>query len=957
MGANRPEEAYSVLVRDQRLMNSIAGQALLGDALASIAERSGNSGVLDLATLEAELQDHPESPVLLAAAGRTALVQGDTARAREFGERLSRAEAARAAVASVRFAERLHDVDATVAEAIIDRVAQTGEQPLEIAAAATGMAALGRPDEARALIEQRSQGATGPAAQAWNFARIQLANTIDDQQSLQELARLSEAGASDPRVQMEILSGSAVWNDEALTSQVIGRLRDAQGDDASDWRVFEARRLLADSDNPEAARNAAALFEPIFRSETGRRSTRNMLLAADAFARLNNTESELQALGYAADGDNPLAALPRLIDRLQATGNSERAAQRLRQFVEMGNVPTGTRIVRHQLLERQGMRDLAMRDIAALAEAGEPTYVLRNAVLTRPMGSSTPLTDAERAALDADLSPQGQVYASQLLARVGRYEDGLARLESFPETSELGSRTLVIARYMGDHGHLDEALTLLVEHAKANDDADAWMEAATLLVGANRVPEAIDLLDDAVAAMPDNRAVANFAASLRGDVGVDTFDRMARFTVSSGERTEATDGLKELAAICQRYLDKEITAAEAASDLEAVSRNRATLYPVWPLLIAAHEQQGDPASAAQAARAAVDALPGDYRVVRDATQLLMKLGQYQEALGLAGTWLSLAPDPESRAQAEIALGYCEYIRGNAQRATSLLEPRLDMLMADIATNGPAIRALAEALVTTNRMERAEEILKDLATSDTQWAAFMASIAASAPSSQANIERASRWLEQVTPQLTNDKQGAAYLASAWMALRELTGENEYAARAISVAQTAIQNGVDSWELQTALATAQHAQGNYRQAVEAYERALDLVGVRIPGLLNNAAWLYTAELGEHAKAVATAQEAVESAQAAGNPREQRAVFHHTLGVAQLASGNASAALATFEAGLQLADTPSLHLGRVEALLAANRRTEATAEFGRLRPTDQWTEANQLRYRNLQKVLGSG
>lgn len=162
---------------------------------------------------------------------------------------------------------------------------------------------------------------------------------------------------------------------------------------------------------------------------------------------------------------------------------------------------------------------------------------------------------------------------------------------------------------------------------------------------------------------------------------------------------------------------------------------------------------------------------------------------------------------------------------------------------------------------------------------------------------------------------------------------------------------------AWPLESILATALEAKGEFSPAVASYERALSMSGARPPALLNNAAWLLTSELGEHGRAIALASEAVSSSNVPSISRSDRAVFHHTLGAAQLASGDAEAALGTFDRGLALAQTPSLTLGRIEALLAASRRSEATEAFGRLRPGETWTPTQQSRYEALKLVLGAG
>lgn len=959
LSEGRPTDALSVLNRDEGLRMSAGGAELFGDALASMLEAGGTLSDEDAGTLDGYLAKNPDNPILLAAIGRGALVRGDTDRARELAQRLAGSEAAQAAIAAVRFAASLQAVDAELAEAVIDRVAVTATSPRQVAAAAIGMAEIGQFDQARDLVERRAGSGESGSAHEWNLARIKLANAIADTQSLETLEQVSAANASDPRVQIEILNATAIWADRERAGQVIARLREAQGEAGLDWRIFEASRQLESDDSIETANGVAVLLEPVLTSARGKRDTRAMLIAADAFERNGTVDSELQALASAADGNDPLAALPRLINRLQGLGRSTDAAARLRQFVEYGNVPPESRAMRLQLLQRQGMHDEAARDVEALASANYPQYILLAGVGSRPRGSSVPLTEREIQSLEAELTPQGEIYAAQLLARVGRLDDGLARLEALPASSEAGSRAIIIAQFLSDEGRSEQALAYLTRHAETSNNPDAWTEAARMLVGQKRIDEAIALLDRAATALPGNASIAEFRNSVDPDSGASPFDRMARFTVSAADREDANESMKELGAIAKRYVTGELDTNQTAQALDALSKRRATYYPLWPLLIAVYRQLDLPDQAIQAARDAMASIPGDPRPARDATQLMLELGLFEEALGVAGRWRSMADDDDeqSRAEADMALGIAEYHRDNVDRALGLLQPQLDRMLQDVESHEMAVRSLAEALTVADRMDEAEGILLPLAQDSTRWAAFMASVAAVAPDTQANTDRASKWLEMLTPLLSGHIEGTFNTASSWMTLYERTKDIAYADRVVALAQAAERSDTSSWQLTAILATALEAKGEPSPAVAAYERALTLAGARIPVLLNNAAWLLTSELGEHGRAVAMAREAVAFSNVPNFPRADRAIFHHTLGSALLASGDHAAALRAFDDGLGMADTPALRLGRIEALLAANRRTEASESFGRLRPNDSWTPSQQIRYEYLGKILGSG
>lgn len=943
---------------DPRIINLPGGAALFGEAAAQVVESGRDTASAGAANLILTLlEGNQESPVLLAAAGRLALERGEHERARELANRLNQTDASQAAISAVRFAAGLESVDAGLARAVVDRISQTAETPAEVAAASTGLAVLDYPDEAWDLLEQRAADGGG-STQQWAMARVQLATVIGDERSLDTLEEVSASRADDAQVHIEILGSSAIWSDPARVDPIIARLREAQGEDALEWRVFEARRFLERDETEQSATNATQLLGEVFQSERGKRNTQAMLLAADAYERTGQLDLELDALGFAADGNEPLSALPRLINRLQTTGRANDATARLRQFVNIGDVSPELRAVRLQLLQRQGMRSEADRDIDALAAAGYPQYILRAGVASREGGADAELRPDEEEALEADLAPQDEVTAARLLALVGRFDEGLARLEALPATSDAGKREIVVARFLAEHGRDELALERLTEQAERSGDADLWEEAAGMLIGMNRADDALALLDRAVRALPESASLANFRASIDPDSGSPIFDRMARFAMSAAQEENTDDGMRALGRILTRYSDGQIDVAQAAAELDELSSRRATLYPIWPLLIAAHQHLEQPDQAVLRARNAMAALPGDPRPARDATRLLLDLGRFEDVVGVADRWRSMADNPETLADAEIALGVAEFYRGNVRRAIGLLEPHTERMLANPDGNRLALRTFTEALTMDDRMARAEEILGTLLQQDATWADFMASLAAVAPASPANTDRAVRWLDTVTPVLAGQPEGTATLASSWLGLGAKSGDTQYAMRAIELARSVHGTTGDSWSLRAMEAQALEAVGDYADAVASYERALEMVGQGVPVLLNNAAWLLTNRMDEHERAISMAREAIRLSQASGHSRPHRANFHHTLGVAMLGSGDAEGALGVFDQGLELAaGSPSLRLGRMEALIALDRLGDARRTLDRLRPDENWSESQMTRLEHLQKVLGAG
>lgn len=955
LSQGRAAETLSLMRQDSALIELPGGAELFGDAWASTVEATTDSALSDARALDGALEANPENPVLLSAAGRGALVRGDAPRARELAQRLAQSEAAAAAVSAVRFARALRPTEPDLADAILRRVAETAKTPRQVAAASLELAEMGQPQIARDLIERHASA--GGYETEWVQVRLDLADAIGDTKALSDIDELTKANTGDARVHQRALGGRVIWTDPQLVSTVIGRLRDAQGEDGIDWRLFEARRLLEADPSPAAANAAAALLTNVIANERGRRHTRAMLIAAEAFSRAGPLESELRALEYAADGDNPAEALPRLIDRLQQLGRSAAAQDRLRQFVALGTLPPNLRQVRIELLSRQGMADLAAQDIAALASSGEPEGVLRAALLRRPAGTDLPLNEAELRALEAVRSPAGVVLAARVLARANRLEEGLERLAELPLESDAGQRTLIVAGLLSQQGLFDRALTVLTEAAQAGGPAEVWMEAARLLVGARRLDEAKSLLDRAVSALPENAALAGFRSALDNQSQTSELRRMALFAMSAGTLDGAGEPAGELGALARRYVEGATDAAGLALALEALSQRRATYYPVWPLLMATYNELGQPERAAGAALTAVNAMPADPRPTRDAAEILLSMGRFDEAVGMAGTWASRASSPDDKALADMLRGVAEFRRGNTTRALTALSPHAARLVAEPQRLYQPLEAYAHALVVEGRMSEAHDILMPLAQNEPQWARLMASIPADAPVTPENTRHATQWLEALTPLLAGDASGTAAIASSWLTLMARTGDSALAYRVVELATQAQETSASGWQLQALLASSYEALGQPAEAVNAYERSLTLAAQPIAALLNNAAFLLTKDLSQHTKAVAMARQAVDLSKNDGSPVSDQATYHHTLGTALLGAGDAQNALQVFDQGLVLIDTPSLRLGRVEALVAAGRKTEAGEAYRRLTPNDTWTASQRERYHSIGVMLGSG
>lgn len=940
---NRPREALSVFTTDPALVELPDGPELFGDAWAGAIEASDDPGAIDTTVIADALAANPDNPVLLAAIGRAALAAGDVDRAREMARRLLEADAAQAAIAVMRFARRLRAADEDLADRLAGSVAGTATTPTQVLAVATDLALRGLGERAMTTIDLAAQADTQAARIQWDLARLDVAGLVGGEPALGLMAELSKRYEDDERVQARILETQAAWTNLDLVAVVVGRLQEIQGEEATEWRIYEARRRLEANRGEAAAESAALLLGDVVRSAEGQRSTTAMLTAAEAFRRLNDTTSELEVLEFAVQGDDPARAMPVLIDRLQTLGRSDQARRRLVQFLGFTDIPPQIRRQRATLLQRQGMPAQAAEDIATLARVGGPEDVLSAALLRRRQDPQLPLNEAERKALQADLSPSGLVSAARLLSLLGRVDEGLELLARLPQRSPVGSRPIITARYLHDAARTDGAVALLTEYAGSGGGAQAWIEAARLLVSAGREADARDLLARAAEALPQDASIGAFAQALDTGERMPLVRRLALFASTTEGLGAAPDELAGLGELSGRYVRGELDTAAYAAALEELLDRRAGLYSAWRLLLAARLELGQPERAVAAARAAVEALPADARPARDASLLMLDLNRHADAAAMAATWRQRAPDADARAAADLVAGVAEYRRGQPQRALALLEPHADRVLASPAANEPALLALTASLARVGDIDRAARMLWDLHAQDPAWGYTIATVAAAVaqaePPSPQRLAVAADWLDRLGSQLTADAAGAASLASAWLALAGAMEGDTANQRVVAIADRAAGGQAETWQLRAMQAQALSALGEHARAVESYQEAIGLAPEPQTDLLNNAAYLLTTRLGEHARAVELATRAVTIAADDRWPAQRRAAYLDTLATALLANQQPQRALDTIERGIQLTpDNTGLLLARARALLDLGRQADARAALLRAGDPDR-------------------
>jgi Tfp pilus assembly protein PilF len=794
--------------------------------------------------------------------------------------------------------------NAVVARAIAD--ADAGNAPAALAAIRAAITARSGLD----LIPLRLQEARLLAA----------TGASDDAKSV--LRALSEQYPDNAAAQFGVLENPITWTDAALAQAAVARLRNSTGDNAVEWKLAEATRLLTFAPEPAKAQESVLQLTQILRDDP--RNAQASMLLADWMGVLNDPNAAIEHLSRAADmPDAPPVLHARLIGLLQRAGRQDEARRRLDQFAAMTNLRPEALRARARLLAEFGMRDQARQDLETLASAGDPD---------------------DRLALAAALISDGR--AAEAILPV---EEVLAG----PQLTR--DRFLRAVGMLIDLGQVDRGLAMVDERADATNEQVARQQKADLLERARRFDEAEALYranaepagdEDAVSALAgyymrrSEHAKARqvlAAAAARGlrTPALDSLDALAAAntdaSLSEAQQQAVIEGIppgptRDLAEAAKWYDANPTQRQEFITRLVAITGKDPTLLLAWRLMVQAHSELGQFDQAADAARRAARSLPTSPDAARLESAALLSAGRIDDARTAAARWRTLLPDP---LEAELLLAQIEVRAGRADAARATLDPIA--ARANTASSSLSPQALLDALTSyaaIGDVPRARSLAALGPTSDPQWTSALASVAGNTAEPPA---AAREWLGTLAPLMSKSPQGAVALAEARAAIGFRSKDRADFVAALELIESRLGDADAPAGLQIFGATLMSEVDREPDAEKLYRRVLTQDPTRWIAS-NNLAYLLVRRTPPDPASLALAAAAAEGAEKTGAGPAARASTLQTLALAQLRSGNASDALATIKRAI--AFDPNAVEARVteaEALLASGdpQRARAAAQ----------------------------
>lgn len=939
--------AVSVMLNDPAIRNWPEGVALVTKAAIMQAESPGATAgslrvALDLS--QTYLDVLGQTPRAMAMRGRALAANGQTSEAIEIATSLLEMSPGEASEDVRVFADRLESIDGGLAEQLRVHAVTNAASPFSaIAKRIESLINDGKLDTAERELELTGKPATPSERLGLELARALIARERGEPGATETLFAIAERHPESAEAQLALLNTPGAWQQLDNIERTIDRLRAITGSSGAMWKVHSAALRLERDDSTSKASKALIDLEEVLRIDPTNRQA--LVVAARAADLLDDRAASTEYLARALDASPGRPDVyPALITSLLQQQRTIEAAELAEDFASLTIRDTKLLRRRAELLEALGLRAPALADRRVLAKQGLAEDRIALATLLANAGEfDAALEEAGRVEI-SELSQMQIAGLARAQASAGDPDGAVRTLSALPGLSELGPRDAVIAQLLLETGHTNRGTQAALDAARASEDATQWLIAVRALIQQGRPTEAGSIARQGTGVVDqsdDLRAIAR--ALTREDYTRQDVIASSALTMAS---TSQTDGASELAAILRPLLAGDLPSREAAGKLERFIGEYPRWYPARFALTSVYEELGRDGEAARAARDAVQALPGNPRVAADATRLLLRLGRFEEAVPTARKWKELTG--RDSFEPDIHLAAAISALGRSREAIDLFTPHHDRLLENHQAYRPAVEQYLASLAATGGFGKVDDVFAAVEDDSVDWGLTMVRLASIVPVSQSAVARS--WIEQADGNLSTTPRGRFLLASAWNALGNRTGEPEDYRRSAQVPE-------DDDELPgtyAAAAASTSSLGDLEAATDWYAKAYAADGTD-PLLLNNYAYHLVLTERDAAAATRLAEQAVEAARQQDLSGAVLKEFLDTLGLAQLQSGQASAAVETFREAVRIDPFAShLSLGLAEALSAADNPSEAKIVLESI-PADRLPPSLRVRHTSLAERLG--
>lgn len=927
----RPREAKEVaasMLPALRMGHGTANVVLTyADSVIAHAEAAGASGP-DVGFAQAMIDEAcaqtPEFGPVLTRQAQLHAINGDIAGVQQAVELIRQATIRPLASDLLRLARTIERIDTTRAHDVLAlAAAEFPDDPAVLLRRAVSMADDGKPDEALELLTKALETRTG--LDRWPMMQV-LATYLasrDPDRSLDVLSEISDGFPEQADAQRFVLDSELAWTDRVLIEKSIERLLEVTGDGSTGWRIARARALVTfDPSEARAALVGADVLPPVIAVDPDNPEA-NLLLAIASLT-LGDRETAIRRANIAADSpySNPWV-FTLLVDLLQKAGRVDDAERTLRVFTGRTGLDPELRRNRAKLLAHQHMWTEAIRDYRALAQnPGTVEDRLAYVLICNERGMRDEAM-REVNALKSD-HPDNRVVRLARARIVASSDIDGALAEAMPALDgvEPAEAADILVDLYESSGDVDSAQSVLENLTRESPSASASAKLVAFLMRHERLDAAAVAVAAGIAVSPEDPTLKMLDGQLHGDSN----ERIAALSEMLADMSKSTDSpvLGELSqAVGNAAADPDAYLAT----LQRVAREHPSLPQVWMLLVEHYYARAAYEAAVGAARSAMQMLPNDPHPAQSATNLLIGLGRYDDALGTAIQWKDRSLNAPF--EPDVAIARVQFMRGRTPEASQILDAWRAQIELRASVDPADLELLWLVDAASGRAGDVRAKALSLATTDSAWRPRCVRIANRIPMEQLDERRT--WLRSIESLPGNDENVLVQLVAAWYTLAVVTQRDDDLDQVLALGRPLADERVLPAGVLGMLATCESLSDAIDDAERHYRDALAF-DPDSPDLLNNLAFLlYDKRRGDLSHALEMARRAVDHSSSRPTPAASRREYLDTLGQILLAHGDPEAALASFDAAIGL-DSRAAHLyvGRARACHSLARVGDAFASL---------------------------
>lgn len=805
----------------------------------SLADRRTGEVISVTAVLEALHETAPDDGQVVSLLCEAYVRTGHERQARQFLEGLlAEAESGQALLAAAQASRRF---GLNLEDELLDRAESRGADRVDVAfARAVGLAAGDREVEGLRLIDIALTDGEA-ATEAWQ-RRLSYLEACGHPALIESVSAYLDGKGDDLSAALFVLSLSGVWEDEQITMQAIERVESLLGADSQQVKLARANALLRFHDDDEASlAEAMVLITDVLRRTPESFGALTLMARASLAGRRPSPTRAIEYLERAAvlyPGEAGICV--QLVSLLQQQGDFDAAERYLAQLNRLASQDAGLRDIEFALLRQQG--DLAGARTRALASIDQTSPVpeqLMLAGLHERVGDRDEAEAIYRRLLESHPTDRGVLtQTAHFYAKTGRFERGEMLLERFPDEAV---RLLMIGDLYEQHGRVANAEMLRVRA----------VEVAPRSVAA-RHRLARHYLKRGEWEMA--RTEAEHGLEIDGEhLGLQRTLRLAKMVEQGGhqpmlalltELAAANPDLRPVVALFEQIPVVQGRAMPTDAHLRAARelvRTHSYVLEAWQLAYSLHADAGRMSEAIDLARRAVGRFPADPEPSRWATQLLINVQRWDEALFEAEEWSRRTRD--NPLSSELAVASILLQLGRAHDAVQRLTRFEAQLNREVSREPQNLALWIECLANAGEVDRAMRTAQPLLDIDPRWRQGLMRM-----TRRIHPQHAFELLTSLSEQAGAHPLDMAELAEHWLALAGRVECEPCIAEAESLAQRAVSDPQARQAAQLLLGSVAEARGDLELAERRYRELL----AELPQhavTLNNLAWVL-AQQGDRA-----------------------------------------------------------------------------------------------------------